>query len=45
MKDFTHDEFEKRWSRAQDLMDRHDLDAIFVTEKTNYRYFTGSQTI
>ena len=45
MKDFTHDEFERRWSRAQELMDRHDLDAIFVTEKTNYRYFTGSQTI
>jgi Xaa-Pro aminopeptidase len=45
MKDFAREEFEKRWANAQDLMDKDNLDAIFVTEKTNYRYFTGSQTI
>jgi Xaa-Pro aminopeptidase len=45
MKDFAREEFEKRWANAQELMDKDNLDAIFVTEKTNYRYFTGSQTI
>jgi Xaa-Pro aminopeptidase len=43
MKDFAREEFEKRWGNAQELMDKDNLDAIFVTEKTNYRYFTGSQ--
>lgn len=45
MKDFPREEFERRWASAQELMDKEKLDAIFVTEKTNYRYFTGSQTI
>lgn len=45
MKDFPQAEFERRWANAQALMDKDGLDAIFVTEKTNYRYFTGSQTI
>ena len=45
MKDLAREEFEKRWANAQELMDKDNLDAIFVTEKTNYRYFTGSQTI
>jgi Xaa-Pro aminopeptidase len=26
-------------------MDRDGFDAIFITERTNYRYFTGNQTI
>jgi Xaa-Pro dipeptidase len=45
MKDFPKEEFELRWARAQTLMDRENLDAIFITERTNYRYFTGNQTI
>jgi Xaa-Pro dipeptidase len=45
MKDFPREEFEARWARAQELMEKEKLDAIFVTEKTNYRYFSGSQTI
>jgi Xaa-Pro aminopeptidase len=45
MKDFPRQEFEVRWARAQQLMDEGNLDAIFVTERTNYRYFTGNQTI
>jgi Xaa-Pro dipeptidase len=45
MKDFSREEFEGRWHRAQALMDQTGLDAIFVTERTNYRYFTGNQTI
>jgi Xaa-Pro dipeptidase len=44
-KDFPKEEFESRWQRAQSLMDRDDFDAIFITERTNYRYFTGNQTI
>jgi Xaa-Pro aminopeptidase len=45
MKDFPRQEFETRWVRAQELMNQERLDAIFVTERTNYRYFTGNQTI
>lgn len=45
MKDFPQLEFESRWARAQQLMEDERLDAIFVTERTNYRYFTGNQTI
>jgi Xaa-Pro dipeptidase len=45
MKDFPREEFESRWTRSQELMERNNLDAIFVTERTNYRYFSGNQTI
>lgn len=45
MKDFAKQEYHERWVRAQELMDRELLDCIFITERTNYRYFTGSQTI
>lgn len=45
MKDFPKEEFAARWERIQALMERDGLDAVFVTERTNYRYFTGSQTI
>ncbi|MCL4186695.1 MAG: Xaa-Pro peptidase family protein [Rhodobacteraceae bacterium] len=44
-RDFPREEFERRWTRAQELMARDGLDALFVTEKTNYRYFTGHQTL
>jgi Xaa-Pro aminopeptidase len=45
MKDFPREEFERRWQHARLLMDRQGLDALFVTERTNYRYFSGSRTI
>jgi Xaa-Pro aminopeptidase len=45
MKDFPHREFEQRWERARVLMDQSELDAILITERTNYRYFSGSRTI
>ena len=45
MKDFPQHEFEQRWERARTLMDQVGLDAILVTERTNYRYFSGSRTI
>lgn len=45
MKDFPRDEFERRWQRTQAAMEQLGLDALFVTERTNYRYFSGNQTI
>lgn len=45
MKDFPQAEFQARWARAQARMEEEKLDAVFVTERTNYRYFTGSRTI
>ena len=45
MKDFPKAEFDQRWARAQALMEKENLDALFVTERTNYRYFSGNQTI
>lgn len=45
MKDFPQGEFEQRWERARALMDKSRLDAILITERTNYRYFSGSRTI
>jgi Xaa-Pro aminopeptidase len=38
---FSPAEFEKRVARAQQIMHRHELDAIFVTTPQNVRYFTG----
>jgi Xaa-Pro dipeptidase len=41
MRGFDTAEFELRVSRAQAIMRRHGLDAIFVTTPPNIRYFTG----
>jgi Xaa-Pro dipeptidase len=38
---FVAAEFEKRFERAQRIMQRSRLDAIFVTAPPNVRYFTG----
>lgn len=38
---FTPSEFEIRVERAQRIMRRNELDAIFVTTPPNVRYFTG----
>ena len=38
---FSKDEFEKRVSNAQKIMNKHQLDAIFVTTPHNIRYFSG----
>ena len=38
---FTPTEFEIRVERARQIMQRHQLDAIFVTTPPNVRYFTG----
>jgi Xaa-Pro aminopeptidase len=38
---FTPSEFETRVERAQRIMRRNELDAVFVTTPPNVRYFTG----
>ncbi|MGI6246886.1 MAG: M24 family metallopeptidase [Pseudochelatococcus sp.] len=38
---FSPAEFEQRVARAQQIMHRHRLDAVFVTTPPNVRYFTG----
>ena len=38
---FSKDEFEKRVSNAQKIINKHKLDAIFVTTPHNIRYFSG----
>ncbi len=38
---FTPSEFETRVERARQIMQRNELDAIFVTTPPNVRYFTG----
>jgi Xaa-Pro aminopeptidase len=43
-KEFPIEEYELRWTRAQAKMAEQGLDALFMTERTNFRYFTGSQT-
>lgn len=42
---FSQQEFQKRYERARELMRANDLDALFVTEKSNYSYFTPHRTI
>jgi len=38
---FSNLEFEERVSKAQKIMHKQQLDAIFVTTPQNIRYFTG----
>jgi len=38
---FAEQEYRSRYDRAQALMDRDALDALIVSEKNNYWYFTG----
>ena len=38
---FSKKEYELRLSRAQKIMHQNKLDGIFVTNKANFRYFTG----
>ena len=44
MRGFNIDQFEKRTSKAQQLMQHHGLDALLLTTETNVRYFTGFLT-
>ena len=38
---FADEEYLTRYRRAQTLMERDGLDALVVSEKNNYWYFTG----
>ncbi len=38
---FPEQEYQERYRRAQELMERDGLDALIVSEKNNYWYFSG----
>ena len=42
---FSEQEFKKRYERAYELMKRGNIDALMVTEKSNYCYFTPHRSI
>ena len=44
MRGFTPDEFNARLSRAQILLQKSDLDCLFVTNEADFCYFTGFLT-
>ena len=42
--DFPKDEYEARWAKAQSLMARQGIDALWITERLNYEYFSGHRS-
>ena len=44
MRGFKIAQFENRTLKAQELMQKHELDALLLTTETNVRYFTGFLT-
>ncbi len=42
--DFPKDEYEQRFARARALMGEAGLDALLITERLNYIYFTGHRS-
>ncbi|KIC09599.1 hypothetical protein RA19_14855 [Leisingera sp. ANG-M1] len=42
--DFPKDEYEARWNTARAHMAKHDLDALWITERLNYEYFSGHRS-
>ena len=44
MRGFNIAQFENRTLKAQELMQKHELDALLLTTETNVRYFTGFLT-
>lgn len=38
-------DYQLRWARAQELMEKESLDALFITEMHNYWYFTGHRSV
>ena len=43
--EFPREEYALRYKRARQLMERKNLDAIFVHETNNYRYFSGASFV
>ena len=42
--DFPKEEFDSRYAKARALMARQDMDALLVTERLNYQYFSGHRS-
>lgn len=42
--DFAKEEFEERYARARKFMDEKDMDALLITERLNYAYFSGHRS-
>ncbi len=42
--DFPREEFDSRFARTRALMAERQIDALFVTERLNYQYFTGHRS-
>lgn len=42
--DFPKDEYEGRWNKARALMAAKNLDALWITERLNYEYFSGHRS-
>ncbi|WP_306120659.1 MULTISPECIES: Xaa-Pro peptidase family protein [unclassified Roseitalea] len=42
--DFSKEEFDNRYAKARALMAEKNLDAMFITERLNYQYFTGHRS-
>lgn len=42
--DFTREEFERRYAVARRMMEEDRLDALLVTERSNYIYFSGHRS-
>jgi len=42
--DFTKEEFEHRYSRTRALMAERGLDAMLITERLNYQYYSGHRS-
>ena len=42
--DFPKDEYDHRYARARELMDKQGMDALLISEELNYIYFTGHRS-
>ncbi len=42
--DFTEQEFEERYAKTRALMAEQNLDALLITERLNYQYYTGHRS-
>ena len=42
--DFTKEEFEARYAKTRTLMAEQNLDALLVTERLNYQYYSGHRS-
>ena len=42
--DFTEQEFEERYAKTRTLMAEQNLDAMLITERLNYQYYTGHRS-